>query len=265
MGDFKTITSRHNPVVARFRDVAGRRPGSNLILLDGEHLVEEALAAQVRITALAVSADAGEPPGVRRLGEIARQRGAETYRVTSAVMGAISPVRSPSRVVALAEQPRWTLDSAFEGPAPLVLAALDVQEPGNVGAIVRAAEAGGATAVLFAGASADPFSWKAIRGSMGSVLRVPVAQAPIGDVTQAAQARGVRVAATVPRGGRSLFDTDLRAGVLLLLGGEGPGLPEATVEGADERITIPMHSPVESLNVAVAAGVLVYEAARQRR
>jgi TrmH family RNA methyltransferase len=153
----------------------------------------------------------------------------------------------------------------YSGTDTLVIFALDVQDPGNVGAIVRVAEAGGATGVIACGATADPFSWKALRGSMGSALRLPVVieRAPA-DTIEDARRHGCRVIAAAPRGGQSVFDIDLRGPVAILIGGEGPGLAPALVDAADERVSIPMQAPVESLNAAVTAALLVYEARRQR-
>src|SRR6185436_6673173 len=125
---------------------------------------------------------------------------------------------------------------------------VDIQDPGNVGAIVRVAEAGGATAVIAAGASADPFGWKALRGSMGSALRLPLAARATGAAVDEARRRGCRIVATAPRGGRSLFDADLKGPLAILIGGEGQGLAPSVAAAADDRITIPMAAPVESLN-----------------
>jgi TrmH family RNA methyltransferase len=114
-------------------------------------------------------------------------------------------------------------------------------------------------------ASADPFGWKALRGAMGSTFRLPVApHQDLDHAIDAARAAGIRVYATVPRGGTTLAAADLRRPCAVLLGGEGPGLPGALVGRADERLSIPMRGPVESLNVATAAALIVYEAARQR-
>jgi RNA methyltransferase, TrmH family len=147
----------------------------------------------------------------------------------------------------------------------VVVIAVGVQDPGNLGAIVRVAEAAGASGVIAAGACADPFGWKALRGSMGSSLRLPVAvTADAGEAIGAARRAGYRLVATVPRGGQGLFEVSLSGPIAFLVGGEGPGLPAAVIESADDRITIPMEGAVESLNSAVAAALLVYEAYRQR-
>jgi TrmH family RNA methyltransferase len=180
-------------------------------------------------------------------------------------MGAMSPVRSPTGIVAIARRPELDIDEFYKGSAPLLVIANDIQDPGNLGAIVRVAEAAGVSGVLVSGASADPFGWKALRGSMGSALRLPVDR--VHDVSEAvkeAKKRGCRIVATVPRDGRSLYEVNLKAATAVLIGGEGQGLPEALIAAADERVMIPMQAAVESLNAAVAAALVVYEAFRQR-
>jgi RNA methyltransferase, TrmH family len=261
----KKIVSRQNPLVARFR-AAAHNEDRRVVLLDGPHLVAEALAAGIAIEhALVSSADVSRPD-ISRLVHALEQRGADVSGAPSAVMSAVSPVRSASPIVALAARPADARAALFTSPAALVAIACGVQDPGNVGAIVRVAEAAGATAFVAAGASADPFAWKALRGSMGSALRLPIAveqdeQAILLDATE----HGCRLVAAVPRGGRSLFDVALTGRLAVLVGSEGPGLSPAAIEAADERVTIPMAAPVESLNTAVSAALILYEAARQRR
>src|SRR2546425_389506 len=126
-----------------------------------------------------------------------------------------------------------------------------------VGAILRVAEAAGATGVVAAGASADPLGWKALRGSMGSALRLPLtAASDVGASIAGARRHGCRIVATVARGGRSVFDVDYTGPVAILIGGEVPGLPESIVGRADERVTIAMRPPVESLNAADTAALV---------
>jgi RNA methyltransferase, TrmH family len=259
------ITSRQNPLVARFREVA-RGEAPELLLLDGTHLVSEALAASIRVRQAVVSSDALERSDVVAiLDEIARQ-GIDIVAASAPVMDAISPVRSASQLVAIGERPAHDSERVYgRGQALLVLAA-DVQDPGNLGAIVRVAEASGAGGVIAAGISANPFGWKALRGSMGSALRLPVAIDP--DTAHAlaeARRRGYRLVATVPRGGQSHVDADLHGQIVIIVGGEGPGISQHLVNTTDLRVSIPMEPPVESLNAAVAAAVLVYEARRQRK
>jgi TrmH family RNA methyltransferase len=194
-----------------------------------------------------------------------RHEGGKAIVVNEQVLAAISPVRQPSGVVALAPRRSGTIDDVLERRPPLVLMLCDVQDPGNVGAIVRAAEACGATGLVTGEGTADPFGWKALRGGMGSTFRLPIAaKTSLPDVVRRSRDEGLRVFATMARDGTPLPECDLRGGVAILLGGEGAGLPEDLARAADERITIPMHRPVESLNVAIAAALIVYEADRQR-
>jgi len=257
------ITSRRNPVVARYRAAARGEP-ADVVLLDGTHLLTEAIAADARLLHVIVRTDAAGDREIAAALEAAVARGVEVACAPAAVMEAVSPVRSSSDVAALAARPSSDRH-AFFGMSSLTVIACDVQDPGNLGAIVRVAEAAGASGFVAGGASADPFGWKALRGSMGSALRLPiVAHRDVNEVLDDARRHGCRILATVPRGGRTLYDLDLTGSIAVLIGGEGAGLADAVVRAADERITIPMRAPVESLNSAVAAAVVAYEASRQR-
>lgn len=234
------------------------------LLLDGAHLVGEALGAGLRIRQVIASAGALDRPEIRAILE-ALGDDVQVSTATSMVMDAVSPVRSASGIVAIADRPANNAERMYAGAGTLVVVAVDIQDPGNLGAIVRVAEAGGATGVVAAGISANPFSWKALRGSMGSSLRVPIAvHRDTGVAISEARRRGCRIVATVPRGGDPPAGADLRGPVALLIGSEGAGVSPDAIEAADARVTIPMRAPVESLNAAVAAAILVYEARRQR-
>jgi TrmH family RNA methyltransferase len=255
------ISSRQNPVVKRFREVSsGDHP--DLMLLDGEHLLVEAISSGIRIDTVAF-AD-GAPIG--ELMRAAERNGASMFSVSAQVLAAISPVREPSGVVAIAAKRHVTLDDVFAKRPALVVMLIGVQDPGNAGATIRAAEGCGATGVVCSDATADPFGWKALRGGMGSAFRLPVvAKQPVERAIATARSRGLRVVATTARDGTPLPECDLRGPVAVLFGSEGRGLADTLVAAADERMTIPMQPPVESLNVAVSAALVLYEAARQRR
>jgi TrmH family RNA methyltransferase len=168
-------------------------------------------------------------------------------------------------VLALARRPVFDGRRILAG-TPLVAVAVGVQDPGNVGALLRTSEAAGATGAYLAGGSADAFSWKALRGSMGSAFRLPHekvrAAAPLLDRLRAA---GVRTVGAAPDAALSHDEADLTGPLAVFFGAEGSGLPAEVLDALDERLTIRMAAPVESLNVAVAAGVVLFEAARQRR
>ena len=261
-----SIASRQNPFVQQCRQLARRRDaGSGEVLLDGLHLLSDALAAGVAVTAAAAPEEFWQEPVGASLARALAASGALVYSASPAAIEAASPVKSPTGIVAVA---RWQAAKVHEVLArqpALVVCAVHVQDPGNTGAIIRAADAAGATGVVVADGSADPFGWKALRGSMGSAFRVPVAAgADATAVCREARERGVRVISTTPSGGQGLQEIDLAGPGLVLVGGEGAGLPADVEAAADARLTIPMRGPVESLNVAVAAGVILYEAYRQR-
>jgi RNA methyltransferase, TrmH family len=254
------ITSRHHSIVRAFRSAA--RGDARTALLDGWHLLHDAAAAGVDIVTVAFAGVPPSPADAALIDQLARR--CDVLQVTPRVMDAISPVRTPTGVAALIARREHALHDVLRRQPALVIVAADIQDPGNVGAIVRSAEAGGATGVLLLGASADPWSWKALRAAMGSTFRLPVARAGAGTAAADLHGAGLKLIATVPRGGTAMHEIDMRVPLAIVVGAEGAGVDAALLSAADERLTIPMQAPVESLNVAVAAGVLVYEARRQR-
>jgi TrmH family RNA methyltransferase len=201
---------------------------------------------------------------VRQILDVTRRQGTAVYEATAAVLEAASPVRTSSGIVAIAE---WTpaLPPRTLEPAPgLAVGIVDVQDPGNVGAIIRSADALGATGVIAVDHAASPSNWKALRGAMGSTFRIPVAQGSLGATLMAARKAGARVVAAVARDAKPATEIDFGQPTLLLLGSEGAGLSEAALNAATDRVTIPMRAGVESLNVAVTAALILYEARRQR-
>lgn len=267
LSKMKTITSRQNSTVRAFKDLADSPdPAGTRVLLDGVHLVRDAHAAGATFELVAIEGSHLDRNSEE--GDLARtlaSRGVEVVSGTSAVIAAMSPVTTPAGIVAIARREPMSAAAVLALPNAFIVVAVDVQDPGNLGGLIRTAEAGGATGVLVCGASANPFSWKSLRGSMGSALRVPIASGlRINDVLQDAGSAGARTVATIARNGRGPDDVEWSGRVALILGGEGAGLPEAVAAACDERVTIPMTSGVESLNVAVAAGILIYAARRRR-
>lgn len=254
------ITSRHHPIVKQFRDAAR---GGDLILLDGWHLLAEALGAGLVVETLAIC---GPPTADEQtLIDRARRKHTRVVEVSGAVLDALSPVNSPTGVAATARKPVIDSTAVLAPPPALIIAGFGLQDPGNAGAVIRSAAAAGATGVVFDELSADPWSWKALRASMGGVFHLPVARCrnPLG-AAAAWRAAGVTLIAAVPRGGVPMHEMNLTGPVAVLMGGEGPGLPAEVLSAADERVTIPMAGAMESLNVAVAAALILYEARRQR-
>jgi TrmH family RNA methyltransferase len=253
------ITSRQHPVVQRFRRLATQRRHDAGALIDGEHLVGDALDAGIPISVLLTDG------GVPALAERARTAGATVYVGTPAVLDAASPVRTASGIVAIADWQPSGLRAAFARAPALVIGLVDVQDPGNVGGAIRSADALGATGVAALDRAADPAGWRALRGAMGSTFHLPVARGSTAEALQEASRARIAVAATVAGDGEPVESADLRRPLLLLIGNEGAGLPADVVANADVRLTIPMRNGVNSLNAAVTAALILYEARRQRR
>lgn len=263
-----SITSRQNPIVDAFRELAAEPDaGGRRLLLDGAHLVRDAAAAGLEFELAAVSSWMVERDTEEgRTAEALQRSGVEVFSVTAQVLEAMSPVKTPSGIVAIARKPPAVAADICQRPDALLLVAVDIQDPGNLGSLIRAAEAGGVTGVIVCGASANPFAWKALRGSMGSSLRLPILT---GVSTSAALAClrtfNARIVGSVARGGGEPDAIDWTGKTALLLGGEGGGLSEEAVAACTATVTIPMAAPVESLNVATAGAILIYAARRQRQ
>jgi RNA methyltransferase, TrmH family len=258
------ITSRSHPLVKRLRALKERHVGKDLALVEGITLVEEVLAAGVEISEAAVTPRLRQTPRGRRVLRSLEAAGVVARDVAEGVMASLSDVEASQGVLALARRPQFAEDRIFQG-TPLVLIAVQVQDPGNLGALFRTAEAAGASGAYLTRGTADAFSWKAVRGSMGSTFRLPhVAGLPVEEVLGRVEARGLSMVAAAGRGGERYDRVDFRGPLALIVGNEAAGLPESVLQAAGRTVTIPVRAPVESLNVAVAAGVLLFEAARQR-
>lgn len=261
------IDSRRHDLVSRFRVLANEPdPAGHRLLLDGVHLVRDAHAAGLIFESVVAAASAATPETeVGRLVAMLRADGVEVVEASDRAFAALSPVRTPSGLAAIVGRLPVSPADLYARPTPLLVAAIDVQDPGNVGALVRAAEAGGATGALVCGASASPFSWKAVRGSMGSVLRLPIVGGlETRHLLDGLSTAGLRKIAAMSHGGQDPDRVDWTGRCVLLLGGEGAGLPTALADACHDRVSIPMAPPVDSLNVATAGAILIYAARRQR-
>ena len=265
------ITSRQNPLVKRFRRVrSGAEP--HLILLEGVRLVEEALDSGAHFESIAFTSDLESTNRGLALKDALQRvpcRGAE---LNKQVMDYMSDTESPQGIAALVVRPHFELEHVFEREPQLLIIADGLQDPGNIGAIVRTAEAAGATGLLATAGTVSPYSPKALRASMGSALRLPIATSQIPDaVVKACAESGVTILAsnpTRPESPRSnsvtYTDADFRIGVAVVIGGEGGGIPSRALADAGRFVHIPMAPSVESLNVASSTAILLYEAARRR-
>ena len=273
------ITSRQNPLVKRFRRV---RAGSERhhIFLEGVRLIEEAIAAGAHFETVAFTAalEAGER-GLRLIDALQKVpcRGAH---VSPPVMEAIADTENPQGVAAIVSRPFRTLDELFARDLRLIVVADQLQDPGNLGTIVRTAEAAGADALITTRHTVDPFNRKALRASMGAALRLPmVTDVDRAGLAQHCRTRGLKlVASRLPAAAKpnviedaarapkvhAYTEADLTAPLALIVGKEASGVSGTMAAAADEFVYIPMAEAVESLNVSAAAAILLYEAVRQR-
>jgi TrmH family RNA methyltransferase len=253
------IATRTHAIVQACRALANGRGADGVVLLDGEHLIAEALRSGVRIRDL-VAMEGTASALVARV----RATGATVYEATTMVMDAVSPVRTPSGLVAIAAWVPAELMHVFLPAPAFAIGLVGVQDPGNAGAVIRSAHALGATGVVVSDGTADPAGWKALRGAMGSTFHVPVSRASLADALAAGRQAGVRVLAAVASQATPIERADLSGPCLLLLGNEGAGLSDDVLAEADTRVTVPMRAGIDSLNVAVTAALILYEARRQR-
>jgi RNA methyltransferase, TrmH family len=275
------ITSRDNKWLKAFRAaLGGSGPAEGEPLgVEGPKLIEEALRSGLEAEALLIS-ESGESlaePILKAAGE--SEAGISQSRIlktSDQLFADVAGTDAPQGIAALFRQHVWGLDDVLRGPGamrknpPLVLVLAGVQDPGNVGTIVRSAEAFGATGVVASRGTADPWSPKALRASAGSALRLPLLRGMAIPILLAQlRIAGVRVVAATSHssngaaaGSKPL--PDLRDGVAIFVGNEGAGVPREVTRVADAVITIPTNGSVESLNAGVAASIVLYEAARQR-
>ena len=192
--------------------------------------------------------------------------GAQVHVVTEKASKVLSDTVTPVGLVAVCSIPDGALADVLTSMPRLVLVAVGISEPGNAGTLIRLADAMGADAVVLAGHGVDPYNGKCLRASAGSIFSLPVLEVTdTAELIAALQGIGVRVLATTLDGEVSLDDADLSTPTAWLFGPEAHGLSPETAGSADARVSIPMHGAAESLNVAAAAAICLYQSARAQR
>lgn len=233
--------------------------------IEGRNLIEEAVRAGLTIRCIFLAQEAE-----RLLEELAlppKTAETEILLVPKALLDAVLTTETPQPVAALVEPPDWTWTRLLGGrseAAPLIVILAGLQDPGNLGTILRSAEAFGATGVVSLPGTVNAWNPKAVRASAGSVFRVPVIAAAERECFTQLRKAGIPVWTTTARAAQSADHVDLAKPVALLIGNEGGGVSSDLAAQAGGSLTIPCPGPVESLNAAVATSVLLYEAARQR-
>ncbi len=223
--------------------------------------MEEALRAEVPVEQLLVAAEP-ETPRLAAVLSAARGRGIPIVDVAAHVLAAVSEVETPQGVVAVVRRPPAALEPLLARPDLLLLLVDRVQDPGNLGTMIRTADAAGASAVVLLPGTVDPQNAKVVRATMGSLFHLPVVEWPGERVRAALRERGVRLVATDAAGAVDFRDADYRRPLAIAVGNEGEGLSPEWRAVADVVVRIPIAGAAESLNVAVAAALVLYAAGR---
>jgi TrmH family RNA methyltransferase len=263
----RVVESKQN---ARLKDLRkalaapGRGAGA-LVGIEGPKLLEEALRAGLRVKTIFV-AQGPDRVSERLLDKLQVKRDVEVLQLPKKLLDQALATETPQPIAALIEQPNWSWSNVLNQnqKKTLIVVLAGIQDPGNLGTILRSAEAFGATGVVSLPGTVSAWNAKAVRASAGSVFRVPVLAASVEECIEWLRESGAKVLATTAKGAKPADLVDLTAPVALVIGNEGNGVPDEIVRKADGAIAIPCPGPVESLNAAVAASVLLYEASRQR-
>lgn len=262
------ITSAQNPKMKYIKKLSQRsfRQKERKFVVEGIRLVEEALQSSWRTETLVFSSRASENPRAVRLLELARDKGLEIYEVTEGILTELADTETPQGVLAVMWQPDYTLaDVIPTGQQPLVVVVDGVQDPGNLGTIIRSADAAGASGVVLLKGTVDLYNPKTLRSAMGSVFHLPVVA--VDDVVDALTYLtkvGITLVVGDPTDGVPAFDVNLQEAVGIVVGNEGAGPRTGIFDYKHSKVTIPMPGRAESLNVAMATSILLYEAIRQR-
>lgn len=258
-----TITSSANDRLRAVRRLARRRD-RGVFLIEGHRQLRRALEANavVRDVYSAPQLHLGDEDA--RLVELAERRGARVVEVGAAAFRSISAGVRPDGLLAVTERWSTALSALPREPRPLILVAQGTERPGNLGTIVRTACSSGASAFVACDAQTDVFHRDAVRGSVGTMFHVPIAECATEAALPWLREHGTRVVVASPEAKRPLWEVDLTGPVAIVVGSERHGVSRAWREASDETLSIPMPGPSDSLNVAVAAGIVLFEAVRQR-
>jgi TrmH family RNA methyltransferase len=263
------ITSKSNPKIKEIRLLkqAKHRNTRGEYFIEGVRLVEEALRQALPVRKVVYSPRLEEAQRGAALLLLCRKKisRAEWLYVSEEVMGSISDTTRHQGILVVLGKREYGWEELGKSGG-MVLLLCELQDPGNLGTIFRAAEAGGVAGLVLTKGSIDPYSPKVARASMGSIFRIPfLTNQDIHDCLKTVRSLGYKIWAATGHGGVSFWEADLAQPSAVILGQEGAGIPKDLIGAADGLLTIPMTPSTESLNVAMAAGLVIYEGIRQKR
>jgi TrmH family RNA methyltransferase len=260
----RRVDSRQNARVKELRRAFAEAVPSQEgeVAIEGMHLVEEAIRSGIRLATVFFSESARE-----RVHKLMPQLSSHTEALLlpDAAFASAVPSETPQGVAALVRVKAASLESVLQASPALLVITAGLQDPGNLGTIARSGEAFGVTGLLLGERTVSPWNWKAVRASAGSLFRLPMTKVELTKALPEIKSRGTRVLATSSHKGTPIQEVDLRGPVAFVIGSEGAGVPKDVLAQADEIVAIPQSSRVESLNAGIAASIVLYEAARQRK
>lgn len=269
LSDLKSqiITSTKNPKVQDAAKLSERkyRNKTGLMVIEGVKELGLALKGGVILKRFFYCEDLFAGQEERAILSAAKNQSAELFPVTRSVFEKLAYREDSFGLAAVAEKPAKTLEDIPLTKSPLLIVVEGVEKPGNLGAILRSAEAGGVDGVIVCGKSTDIYNPNVVRASIGTVFTVPVTEATVPETVDWLREKNIRTVATVPGTEIEYFDADLKGPCAIVMGSEHEGLSNTWLNEADLLVRIPMKGMGDSLNLATAATVLIYEAVRQRR
>ncbi|HHW12440.1 MAG TPA: RNA methyltransferase [Firmicutes bacterium] len=259
------LTSRDNPLIKTVISLQRRngRKKHRLFLAEGPHLLEEALRSSFKVRNVLVK-EGTICPGA--LGELIQAKGVSVTQVSARLFPVLTETETPQDVLAVVEQPPETEGFPAVGKDFCALVLHQLQDPGNLGTIIRTAWAAGLANLFLTPGTVDPYGGKVVRSSQGGIFHLNLYFRPLASILEWACTNGVKVWAGDPRGDKLYFEQDLTGPTIFLLGNEAHGFDWTTIEPdwVVEGVRIPVPGGAESLNVSVSAAILIYEALRQR-
>jgi TrmH family RNA methyltransferase len=265
-GRLRRVSSRQNGLVKDLRKAfsQGEPTAEGAVAIEGVRIIEEAIRSGLRFQAVFFG-ESGSAHASRLLPQISSH--VEALLLPDDVFSSAVSTETPQGVAALVKLKPAKLDDLLQQVSPdfLLVGVSGIQDPGNLGTIIRSAEAFSARGILVGEKTVSHFNPKVVRASAGSVFREQLVRVKLAEALPMLRQHGLRVVASSSHKGRSLDQIDLTGPLVLLIGNEGVGLPPEILAEADELVTISHSARVESLNAGIAASILLYEAARQKR
>lgn len=252
------VESRQNPLIKEALRIKDRKE-KGYLLIEGEHAIEMAYASRFRIIRVFFSKNYKNSAFLKKL-----SKGAEIIETSERIISALSDTEHPQGIVAISTYETSRLEDLPLKKEPLLVVCDRIQDPGNLGTIIRTADAAGASGIIVLPGTCDPFMPKVIRSSAGSIFNIFIVFSQLTPLLRFLKTKEIRLFVTVPSGRKTIYEIDLRGPLAFVFGNEARGVSPELIGAADELASIPLIGKAESLNVSVAASISLYEAVRQR-